>query len=172
MKSAILLGSIFSLVSTLAIATPGLAGNSPSELLHQTPNNSFPVVAKSGKCPKNVKAWTHFRPYEGGAEWTVIANTLAIADSATLVSKTVASRRKGIFSKVAVFSAPLKPAFKSCRGVAVSTDEDLSPYKFEFQGGKVIFRVTLPKDTPSNPSGIVQARTIQGRPLVRWAIAD
>jgi hypothetical protein len=172
MKSAILLGSTLSLVSTLAIATPGLTANSPADLLRKPPNNSFPVSVTSGKCPKNVRLWTHVRAYEGGGEWTVIPNTLAIARPATLVSKTVVSRKKGIFPKVAVFSAALKPAFKSCRGVAVSSEDDLSPYKFEFKGGRVVFRVTLPKDTPSNPSGIVQVRTIQGRPLVRWAIAD
>ncbi|PSB03444.1 hypothetical protein [Merismopedia glauca] len=163
MKSGIFLGSVLSLASTLAIATPGLTANSPAELLRKPPNNSFPVSVKSGKCPKNVKLWTHVRAYEGGGEWTVIADTLAIASPATLVSGN---------KKVAVFRATLKPAFKSCRGVAVSSEEDLNLYKFEFQGGRVIFRVNLPKDTPSNPSAIVQARRIKGRPLVRWAIAD
>jgi phage tail protein X len=163
MKSAILFGSIFSLVSTLAIANPGLSGNSPSELLRRGPNVTFPVSSKFGKCPKEVKLWAHSRNYEGGGEWTVIANTSAIARPATLVSKN---------RKVAVFRAFLKPHFRSCRGVAVSGNDEFSPYRFQFQNGRVFFRVTLPKNTPSNPSAIVQARTVQSRPLVRWQIAD
>jgi hypothetical protein len=171
MKSAIWLGSALSLISTLAIATPGLGGDSPVELLQKPATHSFPVMAKSGKCPKSVKAWTHVRNYEGGAEWTIIADTLAIARPATVISGAKRGRN-GSFAKVAVFRANLKPTFKSCRGVAVSTAEELSLYKFEFAKGKVTFKVNLPKDTPSNPSGIVQAKIVKNRPLVVWAIAD
>jgi hypothetical protein len=159
MKSAILLGGIFSLVSTLAIANPGLAGNSPSELLGRTPNIDFPVSAKYGKCPKEVKLWTHSRRYRGGEERTIIANTLAIARPATLLHKN---------RKEAVFRAFLKPAFRSCRGVAFSGNDDFSSYRFVFEHGRVFFRVTLPRNTRGNPSAIVQARTVRDRPFVRW----
>lgn len=153
MNSRIFLAGLLSLTSLLAAATPGLTASA----------HNLPVLVKSGKCPKYAQIKTTFRYYEGGGEWNVAANTIAFASRASLVSRS---------HKVAVFRAPLKYAFRSCRGIAASSSEELNLYRFNFQNGNVIFRVTLPKDTPSNPSAISQARVSEGRPFVRWAIAD
>jgi hypothetical protein len=103
------------------------------------------------------------RYYEGGGEFTIIANTTAIAGPARLVRST---------KKFAEFSAPLKRNFASCVGTAISQKETLDLYSFRFQNGNVIFRVQLPKDTPSNPSEIMVRNVVSAQPAVRWAIAD
>jgi hypothetical protein len=152
------------LLSTLFVATPGLTVNSPlspGTVLHQRPNTSLAVNRQAGYCPKTVRLWTASRYYEGGGENLVIADTLAIARPARLISSS---------KKFAEFKAPLKKAYVSCVGKANSGDYPY--YRFRFDRGNVYFRVQLPKDTPSNPSEINRRGIISGRPYVRWAIAD
>jgi hypothetical protein len=152
------------LLSALLVATPGLAENSPlspGKILRQRSNTTFTVKRQTGYCPKVVRLWTDSRPYEGGGELIVIADTLAIAGPARLVSSN---------EKVAQFKAPLKKAYISCVGRASS--EEYSDYRFTFRQGHVYFRVQLPPDTPSTPSAIDRRGIIASRPYVRWAIAD
>ncbi|MBW4620580.1 MAG: hypothetical protein KME17_14650 [Cyanosarcina radialis HA8281-LM2] len=152
------------LLSALFAATPGLAENSPlspGTILRQRSNTTFTVKRQTGYCPKVVRLWTAFRNYEGGGEFLVVADTLAIAGPARLVS---ANR------KVAEFKAPLKKAYRSCVGRASS--EEYSDYRFAFRHGHVYFRVQLPPDSPSTPSAIDRRGIIASRPYVRWSIAD
>ncbi|MFB2838823.1 hypothetical protein [Floridanema evergladense] len=151
--------------ATLLMAIPGFTQSQSTPLVipRTLPNESFMVNRTSGTCPQSIGIWTATRQYEGGGEFTVIANTLAIASRASLVRSN---------KKSAEFSARLKSNFASCVGTATSQDETLNLYRFRLQNGNVIFRVQLPKDTPSNPSEIMMKNVISGQPAVRWAIAD
>ncbi len=66
------------------------------------------------------------------------------------------------------YQAPLKKAYVSCVGGA--NKDNL--YYVSLQKGKISFRVVLPKDTPSNPSGFSLRTIVDSRPYVRWQIAD
>ncbi len=114
-------------------------------------------------CPRTVKLWTSSRQYDGGGEFVVIADTSAIAGPARLVRSN---------TKSAEFTAPLKSNFADCVGQAASREEMLNGYSFRFQNRTVTFRVQLPPDTPSNPSGIAYKGVVSSRPAVKWQIAD
>ena len=163
MKNLARLTTTFGLFSALLTATPALTQNQPTKpvLPNTPPNTTFNVQRQSGTCPKTVRLWSLSRWYEGGAENTVIADTLAIAGSARLVSSG---------KKVVEYTAPLKKNYASCVGQAIS--EELTPYKFRFGSGNVSFRVELPPDSPSTPSAFSTQTLVGGRPYVRWAIAD
>lgn len=154
--------AIFSVLPTLlvTVATTTVAQSSKVELLKTSPDTVLNVERQAGNCPESVGLWTAFRYYEGGGENTVIADTLAIAGRAKLVS---------YGRKFVEYTAPLKPAYASCVGKA--KDENLN-YTFRFRNGNVLFRVELPPDTPANPSGFTARAILGSRPYVRWAIAD
>lgn len=155
----------FAMFAVLFVSTPAFSQNRPTPLAipRTSPNESFRVTRTSGNCPSSVGVWTAMRQYEGGGEFTVIANTAAIAGPARIVRST---------KKFAEFSAPLKSNFASCVGTATSQDETLNLYSFRLQNRNVIFRVQLPQDTPSNPSEIMVRNVVSAQPAVRWAIAD
>lgn len=157
--------SCFAMFAVLFVSTPAFSQNRaiPLAIPRTSPNESFQVNRTSGNCPKTVGLWHSIRQYEGGGEFTLIANTSAIAGPARLVRST---------KKFAEFSAPLKSNFASCVGTATSQDETLNIYSFRFQNRNVIFRVQVPQDTPSNPSEIMIKNVISSQPAVRWAIAD
>jgi hypothetical protein len=128
------------------------------------PDLTLKVVRQTGICPQQVSLWTAARQYEGGAETTVIANTLPIAAAA---AKLVSSKPQLI-----EYSALLKQAFASCVAQAGS-GSDL-PYRFRFQQGKVFFQIDLRSinRNPSTPAVITYKAILNSRPYVRWAIAD
>lgn len=153
--------AIFSVLSTLLVtATTTVAQSSKPELPKTLPDTVLNVERQAGDCPKSVGLWTAFRYYEGGGENTVIADTLAIAGRAKLVS---------YGRKFVEYTAPLKPAYASCVGSA--RDENLN-YTFRFYNGNVLFRVELPPDTPANPSEFTARAILGSRPYLQWAIAD
>lgn len=153
------------ILSALLVATPALTQNQqPSPKVPSTPPDlTLSVQKQKGTCPKTVGLWTLAQPYKdgGGADFTVIADTTAIADPAKLISSS---------RKFAEYSAPLKKNFASC--VGRTTPKEGSEYSFRFQNKNVIFRVQLPPDTPSKPSGIVYKNVVSSRPAVRWQLAD
>lgn len=154
----------FGFLSTLLVAVPAMTQNQAPPAVPRTPPDTvFSVTRQSGNCPGTVKMWASLRQYEGGAEFTVIADTLAIAGSARLVRST---------KKMAEFTAPLKSNFASCVGQASSNEGSLNVYRVQFQNRNVIFRVQLPADTPSSPSEIVYKGVVSSRPAVKWQIAD
>jgi len=165
MSNLIRFTTTLGIFATLFIAIPGFtqSQSTPLTIPKTSPNESFKVTRTSGSCPQTIGIWTSVRQYEGGAEFSVIANTAALAGPARLVRSN---------KKSAEFSAPLKSNFASCVGTATSQDETLNYYIFRFQNGNVIFRVQLPKDTPSNPSEISIKKVISAQPAVRWALAD
>jgi hypothetical protein len=154
--------TIFGLCLTLLVAGPttAIAQRATPSLPNTPPDTQLTVNAQSGTCPKTVGLWTSFRYYEGGGEHTVIADTLAVAGPAQLVTKG---------KKLAEYTAPLKAAYASCVGQASSQEY---PYRFQFSNGNISFRVELPADTPANPSEINVQSLVSSRPYVRWAIAD
>ena len=153
----------FGLLSALFVATPALTQNQPTTpvLPTSSPNTTFNVKRQTGSCPKTVRLWTSFRYYEGGGENTVIADTLAIAGRARLMSSG---------KKLVKYRAPLKKAYASCVGSA--TSKEYSDYMFRFKEGNVYFRVQLPPDTPSTPTAIAYRNVVSQRPYIRWQIAD
>ncbi len=163
MKNMARLTTILGLLSALMVATPGLAQSQPARavLPSTQPNTTFTVGRHAGTCPKTVRLWTSSTYYEGGGELTVIADTLAIAGTAKLVSSS---------QKFAQYRAPLKKAYASCVGRASS--QEYPQYRFRFQKGNVYFTVQLPPDNPSTPSVIMNRSILGSRPYVRWAIAD
>ncbi|MFB2896300.1 hypothetical protein ACE1CI_25600 [Aerosakkonemataceae cyanobacterium BLCC-F50] len=165
MSNLIRFTTSLSIFATLFMAIPGFtqSQSTPLAIPRTSPNESFKVTRTSGTCPQSIGIWTATRQYEGGGEFTVIANTSAIASPARLVRSN---------KKSAEFSAPLKSNFASCVGTATSQSETLNLYSFRLQNGNVTFRVQLPKDTSSNPSEITVKKVISGQPGVRWAIAD
>ncbi|MFB2875916.1 hypothetical protein [Floridanema aerugineum] len=165
MSNLIRFTSSLGIFATLFMAIPGFtqSQSTPLAIPRTSPNESFKVIRTSGNCPQSVGIWTAMRQYEGGGEFSAIANTLAIAGPARLVRSN---------KKFAEFSAPLKSNFASCVGTATSQDETLNLYSFRLENGKVIFLVQLPKDTPTNPSEITIKNVISAQPAVRWAIAD
>ncbi|WP_249097018.1 hypothetical protein [Argonema galeatum] len=155
-----------SILSALLAATPALTQNQrllPPTLPRTAPDSTLNVTRQSGTCPRTVKLWTSVRRYDGGGEFVVIADTSAIAGPARLVRSN---------TKSAEFTAPLKSNFASCVGQAASREEMLNGYSFRFQNRTVTFRVQLPPDTPSNPSGIAYKGVVSSRPAVKWQIAD
>ena len=154
------------ILSALLASTPALTQNqrsSPPTLPRTAPDSTFNLTRRSGTCPQTVKLWTSVLQYEGGAEFVVIADTSAIAGPARLVRSN---------DKFAEFTAPLKSNFASCVGQAASREEIVSHYSFRFQNRTVTFRVQLPADTPSKPSGIAYKGVVSSRPAVKWQLAD
>lgn len=156
--------------TTIAIAFSAVLAGIPALTQTQAPtlprtaaNSTLNVTRQSGNCPRMVKLWTSERQYEGGGEFTAIADTLAIAGPSRLVRSN---------NKSAEFTAPLKSNFASCVGQASSNDGNLSLYRVQFQNRNVIFRVQLPADTPSSPSGIAYKGVVSSRPAIKWQIAD
>lgn len=165
MHNLIRFATSLGIFATLFQAIPGFTQSQPAPLAipRTSPNESFKVTRTSGNCPQSIGIWTSTRQYEGGAEISAIANTLAIASPARLV---------GSNRKFAEFSARLKSNFASCVGKSISPNVTLDFYTFRLQNGSVIFRVQLPKDTPGVPSAIMIKNVISGQPAVRWAVAD
>ncbi len=163
MKNLARLTTTLGLFSVLLAATPALTQNQPTKpvLPRTLPNTTFSVQRQSGSCPKTVSLWSSSRWYEGGAENTVIADTLAIAGPVRLVSSG---------KKLVEYTAPLQKNYASCVGQAIS--QELAPYKFRFGNGNVSFRVELPPDPPGLPSEISARSIVDSRPYVRWALAD
>lgn len=160
MKIVVKITTVISLLSTsITMTTVGIAATPTPHIPKTPPNEVINIVRKYGNCPQEVGMWTEFRAYEGGAEITVIANTLSIANTAKLI----ASGKKFV-----EYQAPLKKNYISCVGEA-SKD---SVYFVKLQKGKISFRVILPKDTPSNPSAFSLHTIVDGRPYVKWQIAD
>lgn len=156
------------ILSALLVATPALTQNQqPSPRVPSTPPDlTLNVQRQKGTCPKTVGLWTLAQPYKdgGGADFTVIADTTAIADPAKLISSS---------KKFAEFRAPLKKNFASCVGrTTLKEGSQFREYSFRFQNKNVIFRVQLPPDTPSKPSGIAYKNVVSSRPAVRWQLAD
>jgi hypothetical protein len=151
------------LLSALLVATPAPTRSQPTTPVvpRTSPNTTFNVKRQTGRCPKTVRLWTSFRYYEGGGENTVIADTLAIAGSARLMSSG---------EKLVKYEAPLKKTYASCVGSA--TSKEYPDYMFRFKEGKVYFRVQLPPDTPSTPTAISYQNVVSQRPYIRWQIAD
>lgn len=128
------------------------------------PDLTLKVVRQTGTCPQQVSLWTSARQYEGGGEFTVVADTLPIA---TAVPRLVSAKPQFV-----EYSALLKQAFVSCIAQAGSGSE--LPYRFRFQQGKVFFRIDLKSinRNPSTPAAITYKAVLTSRPYVRWAIAD
>lgn len=151
----------FGLLSTLLVTAPTFAATQKPTLPNTSANNVLNVERQSGACPKTIGLWTTALPYEGGAEFTVIADTLRIAGFAKLVASS---------EKFAEYKAPLKKAYASCVGSA--RDQEVGYYQVRLKKGYLFFRVELPKDTPSKPSGISATGIVSSRPYVRWQLAD
>ncbi|MEB3179957.1 MAG: hypothetical protein VKL59_13100 [Nostocaceae cyanobacterium] len=162
MKLYLKLTSFISLLSGLIVITPtaSIAQTETIRLPTNQPNLSLSVQRQRGICPDTVRLWTNYRYYEGGAEHTVIADTLAVAGNIKVVS---------YGNRFVEYSAPLKEAYKSCIGRAIYKE---LPYRFQFQNGQVYFRVGLPQPTASKPSEFTRRAILGSRPYVRWAIAD
>ncbi|ABB57976.1 hypothetical protein [Synechococcus elongatus] len=120
-----------------------------------------PVQRLQGNCPTQIQLTTSWRWYEGGGEHLVIPETTATAGRSRYVTGT---------AKTAEYQAPLLPDFASC--VAEVRPSADFPYRLVWKAGRLTFRVELPADTPANPSRISQRAILDGRPYVRWQIAD
>ncbi|MCC5655552.1 hypothetical protein LC608_00795 [Nostoc sp. XA010] len=151
----------FGLLSTLLVAAPTFAARQKPTLPNTSPNNVLNVQRQSGACPKTIGLWTTVLLYKGGSETTVIADTLPIAGSAKLVASS---------EKFAEYKAPLKKAYAGCVGSA--REQELGCYQVRLKKGYLFFRVQLPKDTPSKPSGIRATGIVSSRPYLRWQVAD
>lgn len=156
---------LFSLLLTLLGLFPHLAAAQQAKsILPKTPPNTVLKVQRlAGNCPKTIGIWTSFRYYEGGGEHTVIANISPVAGSAKVISSG---------QKLVDYKAPLKTAYADCEGLAIDAAEREDLYRFIFRDRNVFFRVVLPPDTDANPSAFSNVTILNGRPYLRWAIAD
>jgi hypothetical protein len=162
MKTWLKFTSSIGLLSALVVTVPtaSIAQSEPIRMPTSSPNVALSVQRQRGICPQQVSLWTSYRYYEGGAEHTVIPDTIAVAGTITLVSAG---------NRFVEYSAPLKQAYRSCVGRAIHKE---LPYRFQFQNGQVFFRVGLPPQTASNPSEFTRRAILGSRPFVRWARAD
>jgi len=162
MNILVKLATLSSVIPTmLAFAVNSTQAQTTNPVLPNTsPNTILQVKRQSGICPSTFGIWTASRQYEGGGEFTVIADTAAIAGLADLTSSG---------KKFVEYTAPLKRAYASC--VGRGRDQDFG-YQVRFQNGNVIFRVQLPPDTPSNPNAFTTIAILTSRPYVKWQIAD
>jgi hypothetical protein len=162
MKVLVKLATLSLVIPTLlALAVDGTQAQTTDPVLPNTaPNTVLQVKRQSGICPATFGVWTASRQYEGGGEFTVIADTAAIAGLADLTSSA---------KKFVEYTAPLKRAYASC--VGRGRDQDFA-YQVRFQNGNVVFRIQLPPDTPSNPSAFTTIAILTSRPYVKWQIAD
>jgi hypothetical protein len=117
----------------------------------------YNTIIQSGTCPAQVEVWSSMRAFEGGAEHTAIAHTLAIANDAKLISSN---------KEFVEYEATLKPLYVSCIGTTHSPAEPRMPsvYQFQFHGGKVYFRLALPTITYHGIDAY--------QPYVRWTAWD
>lgn len=160
MTKAIIAGSSF--LSTLllsgVVAGHALGQSAPGPL--SQPNVKITVDRQQGTCPKQVGLWWFVLPYEGGAEHTVVFDSLAFSDSSKLVAAT---------KQVVEFVAPLRSNYASCVGRTRGT---VFPwYSVQFRNKQAYLRVDLQKTGAALTE--VNYRTVAAsRPFVRWAIAD
>lgn len=156
------LSSLCGLLSAGAIAAlPTAALGAPSDLMAAPPNSSIAIHRSDGTCPSEVDLWVQFRYYEGGGESSVLLDTAAIAGPAVFLEA------KPDFVE---FAAPLKSRYASCYGYVVSNDAP--QYNVWFYKGYVYFRFDL-QSLPGRPlSEILSQDIVEGRPFIRWAIAD
>ncbi len=123
------------------------------------PNTVLQIKRQSGNCPKTLGLWTATRQYEGGGEFTIIADTKPFAGLADLTSSG---------KKFVEYTAPLHKTYASCVGAVYGESE----YRVHFRKGNVVFRLQIPKDTPANPTGFSSTAILGSRPYVKWQIAD
>ena len=135
------------------------AKNQPGPLAQ--PNMILNIQRQSGSCPSRVGLWTFLLPYEGGADHTAVADTVAIASQPPNIVKSG--------PKFVEYQAPLRQNYASCVGKAIS--QTPAVYNFQFGNGKVTFSVDVSK--LSVPYTKVASQSIVAfRPYVRWAVAD
>ena len=132
------------------------------------PNTLFNVKRQAGTCPKTVGLWTISLGYRSElyiSETIVIANTLAFAGSAQLVSVDKSENKRFV-----EYQAPLQKAYVSCVGQASS--QEYPHYRFRFLNRKVYFRVDFADIPEGFGAGITDYKTIGLRPYVRWLFSD
>ena len=157
---------MFAMIPTLvAIAVPSTQAQTttqtqqPNAVLPNTPPNTvLQIKRQSGNCPKTFGLWTTTRQYEGGGEFTIIADTKPFAGLADMTSSG---------KKFVEYTAPLNKTYASCVGSATDSE-----YRVPFRKGNVVFRVQIPADTPANPTGFKSTAILGSRPYVKWQIAD
>lgn len=149
------------LAVVVIVATKTSAQTEPKQIPLFTPNVELNVKRTSGNCPKTVGLWWIGLPYEGGAEHTVVADTVAFTNDTKLVPSD-----NQYFVE---FVANLNSEYVSCIGKVQSPEYVF--YNLEFKQKKVYFRVDLRH--LNAPGKLIVDKTVAAfRPYVRWAIAD
>lgn len=157
--SALALTTAFTTTLTINQAVTKAQSN-PTAPAQIQPNIKLNVQRQSGNCPKTVGLWTFMLPYEGGADHTVIAETQAIASTS---AKLVVSQKKRL-----EYQASLRSNYASCVGKANSPT--LGAYSFQFQGGKVTFRMDVSRDQGYRE--ILYKGISANRPYIHWRATE
>jgi hypothetical protein len=155
------------LLSLLVVATPpaqaeSVATATPATVPTTPPDLALTIERNSGVCPNSISLWTDSRFYEGGGEISALVDTTAIAAAPAQFMDSQ--------DRVVIYGAPLQARYASCVGWVVS--EEFPQYNIWLQFGNVYFRFDL-DSIPGRPmSAITYQDIVEGRPYVRWAIAD
>lgn len=124
------------------------------------PNVVFNVAKESGTCPDSIGLWELGWAFEGGADHTVVVDTLPITSQPAQI---VQSEDRRI-----VYAAPLTADLASCVGTARS--ERLAMYTVQFSDGQLQFELDLA--TGDGFREIRYADISAGRPYVHWRAAE
>ena len=134
----------------------------PMAVLAGTPEIILTVKPQAGNCPKEIWMWQKQRYYEGGGE------TGIVVDLRRVTASSVQFLASG--DRFVSYKAPVKSAYRSCRGQAVT--QEFPYYKVWFQSGQVYFRFDMDAIPQKPLTEITQQRIYEGNPYVQWAIAD
>lgn len=138
-------------------------GTTPSDPFAQTqikPNFQLNVERQAGSCPKTVGLWLFSLGFEGGADHTVVPDMLGVAASPVKLVSSAKNRLE--------YEAPLRSNYASCVGKASSPL--LSFYNYQFQNGKVSFRVDVSQGDGYRE---ILYKGVSGyRPYILWRAAE
>lgn len=136
----------------------------PEVLLIQAPISNLPIHAESGFCPDSVEMQTAMVNPEGIYQLAALVNTSAIATaSAELIDTS---------DRFVIYAAPLNPEFEHCIGWVDPRAEAGLAFNIWMQWGYVYFRFDLHEFSEDNQSTLTYQGIYQGRPYIRWVVAD
>lgn len=123
---------------------------------------ALPIYRSDGQCPTTVRLWTNARPYEGGAEHTVIVNTKDFAGDSFFVDSS---------DRHVIFAAPLTAAYRNCVGWVTAPDNP--EYNIWLQFGHVYMRFDLERLAGTGSiAAITYQDVLNGQPYMQWQQAD
>jgi len=133
------------------------AAPSAAALPPQTTTATAPVKRIAGVCPRRIVVKTYARPYEGGANFEIVAQLAEFADRI---------RVRRIARDGVAFDGALRPRFARCDGSAVVSDGgNRTLFTFRDRSVRFVFQ-------PSPELQELKARIVRGNPSVTGAVAD